>query len=490
MESNLLICNTLTRTKQAFKPIHPGHVGMYVCGPTVYGDAHLGHARPAITFDILYRYLTFLGYKVRYVRNITDVGHLEHDADEGEDKIAKKARLEQLEPMEVVQYYLNRYHHDMEALNVLPPSIEPHASGHIIEQIEYVKRIIDAGYAYESCGSVYFDVSKYDKDHHYGVLSGRNIEELLNTTRELDGQQEKRNPLDFALWKKASPEHIMHWPSPWSEGFPGWHLECSTMGRKYLGDTFDIHGGGMDLMFPHHECEIAQSVAAQGHPAVNYWMHNNMITINGKKMGKSYNNFITLEQFFKGDHPLLTRPYGPMVIRLFILQAHYRSPLDFSDENLQSAEKALQKLNEARGRLKNLKASADKDADLPDYMQMALDAMNDDLNTPIALSHIFDAVKTINSATDGILKLSQRDIDNLNRLFDTVLTGLMGILPEESAAGIDMEPYRKAVDLVLEVRANAKAQKDWATSDLIRDRLSEIGFNIKDTKNGAEWSLK
>lgn len=490
MESNLLIYNTLTRTKQAFKPIHPGHVGMYVCGPTVYGDAHLGHARPAITFDILYRYLTFLGYKVRYVRNITDVGHLEHDADEGEDKIAKKARLEQLEPMEVVQYYLNRYHHDMEALNVLPPSIEPHASGHIIEQIEYVKRIIDAGYAYESCGSVYFDVSKYDKDHHYGVLSGRNIEELLNTTRGLDGQQEKRNPLDFALWKKASPEHIMHWPSPWSEGFPGWHLECSTMGRKYLGDTFDIHGGGMDLMFPHHECEIAQSVAAQGHPAVNYWMHNNMITINGKKMGKSYNNFITLEQFFKGDHPLLTRPYGPMVIRLFILQAHYRSPLDFSDENLQSAEKALQKLNEARGRLKNLKASADKDADLPDYMQMALDAMNDDLNTPIALSHIFDAVKTINSATDGILKLSQRDIDNLNRLFDTVLTGLMGILPEESAAGIDMEPYRKAVDLVLEVRANAKAQKDWATSDLIRDRLSEIGFNIKDTKNGAEWSLK
>ncbi len=490
MESNLLIYNTLTRTKQAFKPIHPGHVGMYVCGPTVYGDAHLGHARPAITFDILYRYLTFLGYKVRYVRNITDVGHLEHDADEGEDKIAKKARLEQLEPMEVVQYYLNRYHHDMEALNVLPPSIEPHASGHIIEQIEYVKRIIDAGYAYESCGSVYFDVSKYDKDHHYGVLSGRNIEELLNTTRELDGQQEKRNPLDFALWKKASPEHIMHWPSPWSEGFPGWHLECSTMGRKYLGDTFDIHGGGMDLMFPHHECEIAQSVAAQGHPAVNYWMHNNMITINGKKMGKSYNNFITLEQFFKGDHPLLTRPYGPMVIRLFILQAHYRSPLDFSDENLQSAEKALQKLNEARGRLKNLKASADKDADLPDYMQMALDAMNDDLNTPIALSHIFDAVKTINSATDGILKLSQHDIDNLNRLFDTVLTGLMGILPEESAAGIDMEPYRKAVDLVLEVRANAKAQKDWATSDLIRDRLSEIGFNIKDTKNGAEWSLK
>lgn len=490
MESNLLIYNTLTRTKQAFKPVHPGHVGMYVCGPTVYGDAHLGHARPAITFDILYRYLTFLGYKVRYVRNITDVGHLEHDADEGEDKIAKKARLEQLEPMEVVQYYLNRYHHDMEALNVLPPSIEPHASGHIIEQIEYVKQILDAGYAYESQGSVYFDVEKYDRDHHYGILSGRNIKELLNTTRELDGQQEKRNPLDFALWKKAAPEHIMHWPSPWSEGLPGWHLECSTMGRKYLGDTFDIHGGGMDLMFPHHECEIAQSVAAQGHPAVNYWMHNNMITINGAKMGKSYNNFITLEQFFNGDHPLLTRPYGPMVIRMFILQAHYRSPLDFSDENLQGAEKGLQKLNEARGRLKNLKASAETDAELPDYMEKVLEAMNDDLNTPIALSHIFDAVKTVNAATDGNLKLSQRNIDDLNRLFGTVLTDLLGILPEESAAGIDLEPYRKAVDLVLEVRANAKAQKDWSTSDLIRDRLAAIGFNVKDTKNGAEWSLK
>jgi len=491
MESSLLLYNTLTRTKQAFTPVEPGHVGMYVCGPTVYGDAHLGHARPAITFDILFRYLRYLGYKVRYVRNITDVGHLEHDADEGEDKVAKKARLEQLEPMEVVQYYLNRYHRDMEALNVLPPSIEPHASGHIIEQIEYIKKIIEAGYAYESCGSVYFDVAKYDKDHHYGVLSGRNIDELLNTTRELDGQHEKRNPLDFALWKKAAPEHIMHWPSPWSEGFPGWHLECSTMGRKYLGDTFDIHGGGMDLMFPHHECEIAQSVAAQGHPAVRYWMHNNMITINGKKMGKSYNNFITLEQFYKGDHELLTRPYSGMVIRLFILQAHYRSPLDFSDDNLQSAEKALQKLQEARGRLKNLKAASDTDADIPDYMSLALEAMNDDLNTPIALSHIFEAVKTINAASDGTVKLSQMNIDDLQRLMDEVLTDLLGILPDDASAGnVDMEPYRKAVDLVLEVRSNAKAAKDWTTSDLIRDRLAEIGFNVKDTKNGAEWSLK
>lgn len=490
MESELLLYNTLTRTKQAFQPLQPGHVGMYVCGPTVYGDAHLGHARPAITFDILYRYLTYLGYKVRYVRNITDVGHLEHDADEGEDKIAKKARLEQLEPMEVVQYYLNRYHRDMEALNVLPPSIEPHASGHIIEQIEYVKKILDSGYAYESCGSVYFDVAKYDRDHNYGVLSGRNIQDLLNTTRELDGQQEKRNPLDFALWKKAAPEHIMHWPSPWSEGFPGWHLECSTMGRKYLGDTFDIHGGGMDLMFPHHECEIAQSVAAQGHPAVRYWMHNNMITIAGKKMGKSYNNFITLEQFFNGTHPLLTQPYAPMVIRLFILQAHYRSTLDFSDENLQSAEKALQKLQEARGRLKNLKAASDADALTEDYVALCFEALNDDLNTPIALSHIFRAVSAINAATDGNLKLSQHDIDSLNTLFGVILTDILGVRDEESAAGADIEPYRNAVDLLLEVRANAKAAKDWATSDLIRDRLAAIGFNVKDTKNGAEWSLK
>ena len=490
MESELLLYNTLTRTKQAFQPLQPGHVGMYVCGPTVYGDAHLGHARPAITFDILYRYLTYLGYKVRYVRNITDVGHLEHDADEGEDKIAKKARLEQLEPMEVVQYYLNRYHRDMEALNVLPPSIEPHASGHIIEQIEYVKKILDSGYAYESCGSVYFDVAKYDRDHNYGVLSGRNIQDLLNTTRELDGQQEKRNPLDFALWKKAAPEHIMHWPSPWSEGFPGWHLECSTMGRKYLGDTFDIHGGGMDLMFPHHECEIAQSVAAQGHPAVRYWMHNNMITIAGKKMGKSYNNFITLEQFFNGTHPLLTQPYAPMVIRLFILQAHYRSTLDFSDENLQSAEKALQKLQEARGRLKNLKAASDTDAMTEDYVALCFEALNDDLNTPIALSHIFRAVSAINAATDGNLKLSQHDIDSLNTLFGVILTDILGVRDEDSAAGADIEPYRNAVDLLLEVRANAKAAKDWATSDLIRDRLAAIGFNVKDTKNGAEWSLK
>ena len=336
----LYVYNTLARIKQPFKSIVPDHVGMYVCGPTVYGDGHLGHARPAITFDILFRYLQHIGYKVRYVRNITDVGHLEHDADEGEDKIAKKARLEQKEPMEVVQYYMNRYHKAMEALNVLPPSIEPHASGHIIEQIAYVQKILDAGFAYVSNGSVYFDVKKYAEKFHYGILSGRNVNELIDTTRELDGQSEKREACDFALWKKAAPEHIMHWPSPWSEGFPGWHLECSTMSEKYLGEEFDIHGGGLDLLFPHHECEIAQTCAAKGHPTVHYWMHNNMITIDGKKMGKSYGNFITLDEFFNGTHPKLTQPYSPMTIRFFILMAHYRSTVDFSNEPCRAPRRA------------------------------------------------------------------------------------------------------------------------------------------------------
>lgn len=488
---NLSIYNTLTRTKQPFKPIHEGHVGMYVCGPTVYGDAHLGHARPAITFDILFRYLSQQGYKVRYVRNITDVGHLEHDADEGEDKIAKKARLEQLEPMEVVQYYLNRYHHDMEALNVLPPSIEPHASGHIIEQIEYIKKILDAGYAYESQGSVYFDVEKYNRDHNYGKLSGRNIDELYNTTRNLDGQSEKRNPMDFALWKKAAPEHIMHWPSPWSEGFPGWHLECSTMGTKYLGETFDIHGGGMDLMFPHHECEIAQSVAAQGHEAVKYWMHNNMITINGKKMGKSYNNFITLEQFFKGDHPLLTQPYSPMVIRFFILQAQYRSTVDFSNEALQASEKALEKMLDIYRRLQTLKPSEKSSVEVPDFMEKCYEAMDDDLNTPMVIAHLFEAGKLINQATDGLITLSQDDIDRLKETFNIFLIDILGIRAGESEAASDgnTEAYAGAVDLLMEIRANAKASKDWTTSDLIRDRLAALGFDVKDTKNGVEWKL-
>ena len=487
---NLSIYNTLARVKQPFKPLHEGHVGMYVCGPTVYGDAHLGHARPAITFDILFRYLRHLGYKVRYVRNITDVGHLEHDADSGEDKIAKKARLEQLEPMEVVQFYLNRYHKDMEALNVLPPSIEPHASGHIIEQIEYIKKILDAGYAYESCGSVYFDVAKYNQDHPYGKLSGRNIEDLLSTTRTLDGQEEKRNPLDFALWKKAAPEHIMHWPSPWSEGFPGWHLECSTMGEKYLGETFDIHGGGMDLMFPHHECEIAQSVAAQGHEAVKYWMHNNMITIAGKKMGKSYGNFITLEQFFEGSHPLLTQPYSPMVIRFFILQAQYRSTVDFSNEALQAAEKALQKMQDAYRRLQALQPAEKSSVELSDYMAKAYEALDDDLNTPMVIAVLFDAAKVINQATDGIATLSAEDIQKLKELFDTMLVDILGVQTGAEETATNLKPYEGAVDLLMEIRKNAKQSKDWTTSDLIRDQLAALGFDVKDTKNGVEWSVK
>lgn len=495
MQQNLLIYNSLTRRKQLFVPLVEGRVGMYVCGPTVYGDGHLGHARPAITFDVLFRYLTHLGYKVRYVRNITDVGHLEHDADEGEDKIAKKARLEQLEPMEVVQHYLNRYHDAMARLNVLPPSIEPHASGHIIEQIEYIKKILDAGYAYESNGSIYFDVPKYNRDHNYGKLSGRNIDELLSETRSLDGQQEKRNPADFALWKKAQPEHIMRWPSPWSDGFPGWHLECSTMGEKYLGETFDIHGGGMDLKFPHHECEIAQSVAHHGHDTVRYWMHNNMITINGQKMGKSLGNFITLDEFFTGSHPLLTQAYTPMTIRFFILQAQYRSTVDFSNEALQASEKALDRMLEGWRRLADLKGSNTSTitAEIADLEQKCYDALNDDLNTPIVIAHLFEAVGIINRVADGHATATAADIDALKALFQTFLFDILGMRPEAADLGGDekvLEPYRGAVDLLLQVRAEAKAKKDWATSDLIRDRLAALGFNVKDTKSGVEWSVK
>ena len=491
MEHSLFIYNTLTRQKELFKPLHEGRVGMYVCGPTVYGDAHLGHARPAVTFDLLFRYLQHIGYKVRYVRNITDVGHLEHDADEGEDKIAKKARLEQLEPMEVVQFYLNRYHKAMEALNVLPPSLEPHASGHIIEQIEYVKRIIDSGYAYESDGNIYFDVPKYNKDHRYGKLSGRNVEELLSTTRQLDGQSEKRNPADFALWKKAAPEHIMRWPSPWSDGFPGWHLECSTMGTKYLGEEFDIHGGGMDLMFPHHECEIAQSVAACGHDAVHYWMHNNMITINGQKMGKSLGNFITLEQFFNGSHEKLAQAYKPMTIRFFILQAHYRGTVDFSNDALQAAEKAYERMMDGWKRLNDLKPAEKSDVDVADLRQRCFDALNDDLNTPIVIATLFDACRIINQANDGKAALSAADIEELKSLFQLFLFDILGIRNEaDGSNGVNLKPYEEAIDLLLDIRKQAKSNKDWATSDLIRNRLTEIGFDIKDTKDGYEWKVK
>jgi len=480
----------MSRRKERFEPLNAPFVGLYVCGPTVYGSAHLGHARPAITFDVLFRYLTFLGYKVRYVRNITDVGHLEHDADQGEDKIAKKARLEQLEPMEVVQHYENLYHKAMEALNVLPPSIEPHASGHIIEQIKLVKEILDNGYAYESEGSVYFDVIKYNKDYHYGKLSGRNIEDMLNTTRDLDGQQEKHAPVDFALWKKAQPEHIMRWPSPWSNGFPGWHCECTAMGRKYLGNEFDIHGGGMDLIFPHHECEIAQAVASQGKEMVHYWMHNNMLTINGQKMGKSLGNFILLHEFFDGTHSSLTQAYSPMTIRFFILQAHYRSTVDFSNEALQSSEKGFLRMMEANRHLTKLKPSKISSINIKDLRQKCLEALNDDLNTPIVISHLFEAVRVINSVKDGKESISAEDLKELQETFHLFLFDILGLKDEKEATGkSNNEAFGKAIDLLLNIRQSAKENKDWATSDKIRNELQDLGFTIKDTKDGAEWNL-
>jgi cysteine--tRNA ligase len=487
MEHQLYIHNTLSRKKELFVPIKEPMVGMYVCGPTVYGDAHLGHARPAITFDILFRWLKYSGYKVRYVRNITDVGHLEHDADDGEDKIEKKARLEQLEPMEVVQHFTLRYHDAMRALNVLPPSIEPRASGHIPEQIEYAHKILESGFAYESGGSVYFDVEKYNKHHRYGILSGRNIDDIVENTRSLDGQSEKRRSVDFALWKKASAEHIMRWHSEWSDGFPGWHLECSAMSQKYLGEQFDIHGGGMDLIFPHHECEIAQSVAAVGHQAVKYWMHNNMITINGQKMGKSLGNFITLEEFFTGSHKLLDSAYSPMTIRFFILQAHYRSTVDFSNEALIASQKGLSRLTEAYDRLKKITPSATTSVETKDWATMCCEAMNDDLNTPIVISHLFDAAKAINTVYDTKATISQADIDSLKELFDTYID-ILGLQTEQSSSKY-LDSYKKAVDLLLSLRLEAKQSKNWALSDRIRDELASYGFVVKDTKEGFEWSL-
>ena len=522
MEQKLLIYNTLTRTKERFTPLHAPNVGMYVCGPTVYGDPHLGHARPAITFDILFRYLKHLGYKVRYVRNITDVGHLEHDADEGDDKIEKKARLEQLEPMEIAQYYTNRYHDAMEALNVLPPSIEPHATGHIIEQEKLVQEILDNGYAYESNGSIYFDIEKYNKDHKYGILSGRNLENVINESRELAGIGEKKNQADFALWKKASPEHIMRWPSPWSDGFPGWHCECTAMGRKYLGSHFDIHGGGMDLIFPHHECEIAQAVASQGDQMVRYWMHNNMITINGQKMGKSLGNFITLPQLFAGEHDKLEQAYSPMTVRFFILQAHYRSTLDFSNEALQAAEKGYRRVMQAAQDLRGIAAAAGvqvnvkgTDGDAANAMKYGefLDdvapdtcpaeseavkaifdgtyaALCDDLNTSVALSHIFDAVKLINTEKEKKGTLGKGDIETLLRLFDDIVYGVLGLIDESGDSGKAGKTIAGLMDMVIEERAKAKAAKDWATSDSIRDHLKALGIAVKDTKDGVEWTLE
>ena len=497
MESKLVIYNTLTRQKERFEPLHAPNVGMYVCGPTVYGDPHLGHARPAITFDLVFRYLKHLGYKVRYVRNITDVGHLEHDADEGEDKIAKKARLEQLEPMEIAQYYTNRYHQAMDALNVLRPSIEPHATGHIIEQQQLVQQILDNGFAYESNGSIYFDIEAYNKKFQYGILSGRSLENIKDASRELDGVGEKRNQADFALWKKAQPEHIMRWPSPWSDGFPGWHCECTAMGRKYLGEEFDIHGGGMDLVFPHHECEIAQAQASMGHQAVKYWMHNNMLTINGQKMGKSYNNFITLEQFFTGNHPLLNKAYSPMTIRFFVLSAHYRGTVDFSNEALEAAEKGLEKLMNAISDLERVQVSDKCDAETEKVVkalrQKCYDAMNDDFATPQVISYLFEACTVINKLVDHKATICADCLKELKEVMHLFAFDILGLQNRSQESGTRSqereEAFGKVMDMVLELRAKAKAEKDWATSDKIRDELAAAGFEIKDTKDGVTWKL-
>ncbi|MDR2026713.1 MAG: cysteine--tRNA ligase [Prevotellaceae bacterium] len=487
MIGDLYLHNSFSREKERFVPVHAPHVGLYVCGPTVYGDPHLGHARSAITFDLLFRYLKFSGYKVRYVRNITDVGHLEDDSDSGDDKLLKKARLEQLEPMEVAKYYTDRYHDMMDLLNVSRPSIEPNASGHIMEQIEMVQQILDAGYAYTVNGSVYFDLVKYNSQYRYGQLSGRVIEDLLSSTRDnLEAQDEKRNSIDFALWKKAQPEHIMRWKSPWSEGFPGWHLECSAMGRKYLGEKFDIHGGGMDLLFPHHESEIAQSQIANSAPPCQYWMHNNMITINGQKMGKSLGNSIMLEEFLKGNHPLLERAYTPMSIRFFILQAHYRSALDFSNTALQAAEKGLSRLLKAVDTLNTLKPSNVSSVDISSIEKDCFAALNDDLNSPVAISVLFDGVRIINSVNEGKETLKKEDIEALKKLYSIALFDILGLKKEEKT---NSELTGYLIQFVLDLRQKAKANKDFATSDKIRDELNSLGITVKDTKDGTVWEM-
>jgi cysteinyl-tRNA synthetase len=509
MDHQLTIYNTLSRNKEVFVPLNPPFTGLYVCGPTVYGDSHLGHARPAITFDVVYRYLKHLGYKVRYVRNITDVGHLEEDLDDGEDKIAKKARLEQLEPMEVVQYYSDRYHDFMDRLNVLRPSIEPRASGHIIEQIEMIRKILDSGYAYLINGSVYFDVIRYNSKYQYGKLSGRILEDLISGSRELEGQGEKRNPADFALWKKAQPEHLMRWPSPWSDGFPGWHLECSAMSTKYLGEVFDIHGGGMDLLFPHHECEIAQSLTANGKESVRYWMHNNMVTINGQKMGKSLGNSITLDQFFTGDHPALDAAYAPMTIRFFILQSHYRGTLDFSNEALHAAEKGLKKLLAAVEMLEKQSSkpqapSPKSQVQNPKYkvpstqhpapstqLQRLLDscytAMNDDFNTPVLIANLFEGVRIVNSAMDKKEELTPEDTELLRQMFGLFVNDILGLKEEKTED--HSEQIGGLMELILQIREEAREKKDWSTSDKIRKTLQNLKITVKDTKEGPTWKI-
>lgn len=487
----LRIYDTYKRETVIFEPLKHPFVGIYVCGPTVYGHPHLGHARGPIVFDVLHRYLTHLGYKVRFVRNVTDVGHLINDADEGEDKIAKKARVEQLEPMEIAQFYTDSYHSMLQALNVKPASIEPRASGHIIEQIEMISTIIEKGYAYVSNGSVYFDVIGYSKDHDYGKLSGRVIEDLIagagNDARELEGQEEKRNPNDFALWKKAGPEHIMQWPSPWSNGFPGWHIECSAMSKKYLGETFDIHGGGMDLLFPHHESEIAQSMACTGHQPARFWMHHNMITVNGQKMAKSLNNGISIDEFFSGNHTLLEKAYTPMTLRFFILQAQYRGTLDFSNTALQASEKGLNRLLNAFDTLNGIIPSDQNDIITQSLKSNLEEALNDDLNTPILIAELFDMVSKINLLASGQLKISESELSELKQLYSTYVFDILGLKKEsEDESG----KLKELMSIIIELRNEAKVSKNYAMSDNIRNRLSEIGIELKDGKEGTSFSVK
>lgn len=488
-ENELKISNSLTGDKEVFKPIHEGFVGMYVCGPTVYSFVHLGNCRTFISFDVIYRYLLHLGYKVRYVRNITDAGHLENDADQGEDKIAKKARLEQVEPMEVVQRYSLNFHDVLKQFNNLPPNIEPTATGHIIEQITMIQEILKKGYAYESNGSVYFDVDKYNKEYNYGILSKRKIEDLISGTRDLDGQDEKRSPLDFALWKKALPEHIMRWPSPWSDGFPGWHLECSAMSTKYLGESFDIHGGGMDLKFPHHECEIAQGTAANNHAPVHYWMHANMLTLNGKKMSKSTGNTLLPEELFSGHNDILGKPYHPIIVRFFMMQAHYASVLDFSGDALNAAEKGFQKLMEAVELLTSLPTSATSSFDVKKLVEKFYAAMNDDFNTPILVAHLFDAVKKIQQIKLGNETITSTDLELLSEEINAFVFNVLGLqnIMEEKGGG---EELHTVMELIIQIRQQARENKDWATSDAIRDKLKEANIVINDSKEGATWEIQ
>jgi cysteinyl-tRNA synthetase len=486
IQHDLKIYNTLTRQTEKFEPLLEGHVGMYVCGPTVYSNAHLGNARTFMSFDIIFRYFMHLGYKVRYVRNITDAGHLESDADEGEDKISKKAKLEQLEPMEIVQRYTVDFHDMMTSFNALPPSIEPTATGHIIEQIEMTRQILANGYAYETNGTVYFDVEKFAKEHNYTVLTGRKLEDLMDGTRELGGQDEKRGRLDFALWIKAKPEHIMHWPSPWGEGFPGWHIECSAMSSKYLGDQFDIHGGGMDLAPTHHTNEIAQNLACSHKNPARYWMHTNMLTVNGQKMSKSLGNSFLPHELFSGNHPLLEKGYSPMTVRFFILQAHYRSTLDFGNEALQAAEKGFARMMNAIQLIDGLKTSGTSSSNIQELQTNVYAAMNDDFNTPVALSHLFEGVRIINSVNDGKETITENDKTLLAQLFQHFVFDIFG-LREENA--INTDKIDGLMNMILDVRKEAKAKKDFPTSDLIRDRLKEIGFEIKDGKEGTSYTI-